>query len=246
MRLMNFSPSNNLVSVQTYSPYTGNYETDANSQFTFTYNMQPNGAGSPATAYAALVTHANVVPGSQSSHTWSGLTANKPYQWYVVLTTDEGDYSTSPEWNFKTTAGYSGFALIVSPDKNHNGVADDWETRYGIHDVTADDDADGQNNLAEYLAGTNPRDEASAFRIVESRRATDGTFSLTWTAVGGKRYRVQYAEGLTGGGTGEFVGIVRDVETETDASAAGTASTQSFSDVVPAGSARYYRVTIVQ
>ena len=39
MRLMYFSPSNNLVSIKTYSPWTDAFETDANSQFTFSYNM---------------------------------------------------------------------------------------------------------------------------------------------------------------------------------------------------------------
>jgi hypothetical protein len=40
MRLMYFSPSLNRVTVKTYSPYTGNYETDANSQFSFSYDMK--------------------------------------------------------------------------------------------------------------------------------------------------------------------------------------------------------------
>lgn len=40
MRLLYFSPSLNRVTVKTYSPYTGNYETDANSQFSFSYDMR--------------------------------------------------------------------------------------------------------------------------------------------------------------------------------------------------------------
>lgn len=34
MRLFNFSPANNTISVKTYSPHLGTYETDGNSQFT--------------------------------------------------------------------------------------------------------------------------------------------------------------------------------------------------------------------
>jgi hypothetical protein len=234
-----------LVSVKTFSPYTGNYETDANSQFTFSYNMQPNGMGSPGNAYSVLTTFANVTPGSQSTFLWSGLTASKPYAWYVVVTTDEGDYSTSPEWNFKTTAGFSGLAAIVSKDQNHNNIADDWEEKYGIKDASADNDGDGQSNAAEYLAGTNPTDGDSIFRIIESRRGADGTFSLTWLSVGGKRYRIQYAEDLGNGQTGAFVDLMRDAQSETDSSPEGAASKQSFSDVAPPGSVRYYRVTIV-
>jgi len=45
MRLMYFSPSNNTVSLKTYSPHTDTYETDADSQFSFSSTMQPTGAG---------------------------------------------------------------------------------------------------------------------------------------------------------------------------------------------------------
>ncbi len=40
MRIMRFSPSQNRVYVTTYSPWTGNFETDANSQFSFAYDMK--------------------------------------------------------------------------------------------------------------------------------------------------------------------------------------------------------------
>jgi hypothetical protein len=104
MRLMYFSPSNNLVSVKTYSPYTGNYETDANSQFSFPYNMQPNGAGAPGTPWLALGTNTAVSPGSLSSFVWPGLQANKTYEWYVTVTDAAGNRVISAPSRFATTA----------------------------------------------------------------------------------------------------------------------------------------------
>src|SRR4051812_28680372 len=40
MRIMTFHPSSNTISVQTYSPYTGLYMTDAENQFTMTWHAQ--------------------------------------------------------------------------------------------------------------------------------------------------------------------------------------------------------------
>jgi hypothetical protein len=63
MRLMTFSPTNSTVSIKTYSPYLNQYETDADSQTSFSYGMQlPTGPGSPGTAYAAIGTNAGVAP----------------------------------------------------------------------------------------------------------------------------------------------------------------------------------------
>ena len=40
LRLMTFSPSNNTISVETYSPYLDKYNTGEESAFTLTYDMQ--------------------------------------------------------------------------------------------------------------------------------------------------------------------------------------------------------------
>ena len=68
MRLMYFSPSLNRVTVKTYSPYTGNYETDANSEFSFSYDMRQG----------ATVDNSN--SGFSVTGTWStGTTATDKY-----------------------------------------------------------------------------------------------------------------------------------------------------------------------
>lgn len=235
MRLMYFSPSNNLVSVKTYSPYTGNYEVDANSQFSFSYNMQPNGAGSPATAYVALGTNVNVTSGSQSSIVWSGLQASKPYEWYVTVTDELGDYATSSEWTFKTTSGFS-------PDAMPNPLPESWRATYGVSNPDADEDGDGQSNFAEYIAHTNPTDAESALAILDVKADQNGQVTLRWSSVGGVRYRVQYSDELNGA----FTDVARDTASEMDASPDGQASTQTFTDTaVPTNKIRFYRVKVV-
>ncbi|MGZ5527920.1 MAG: autotransporter-associated beta strand repeat-containing protein, partial [Limisphaerales bacterium] len=240
MRLMYFSPSNNLISVKTYSPYTDLFETDANSQFTYTYNMQPNGAGSPETAYVSLGTNSNVVPGAQTSVIWSGLTASKTYEWYVTVTDQNGDYSTSTIFTFLTGVN---FALMQSPnaDLNGNGLPDSWETKYHISDPNADDDGDGQSNYAEYRAGTDPTSSASVLKITSSSCSADGHVTLTWSSVGGVQYRIQVASSPDG----PFTDIVRDISDEVDPAPAGQPSTQTYTDGTSSpNSIRFYRIEV--
>jgi endonuclease/exonuclease/phosphatase family metal-dependent hydrolase len=124
-----------------------------------------------------------------------------------------------------------------------------WMIFYQITDSTGDEDGDGQNNQAEYLANTNPTNSASVFKILSGTRQATGQFDLTWASVGGKRYRIQYLDGdETGGVTGEFIEVIRDIASETDASSNGISSTQTFTD--PASNAltngsRFYRIKIV-
>ncbi len=235
MRLMYFSPSNNLVSVKTYSPWTGSFETDANSQFSFSYNMQPNGAGVAGTSYAALKTTTNVVQGAQTSFLWSGLTASRTYEWYVTVTDANGDYATSAEWKFNTT---SGFARPENPSDSFAA----WSATYGVTDPNADTDGDGQNNFAEFVAKTNPTDATSTLRVLNVKCSGDGQATLTWSSVGGVRYRIQYA-GVIGG---EFTDIVRDEAVERDSNPSDTTTMQSFTaPLAPTNSALYYRIKVV-
>jgi hypothetical protein len=47
LRIMTFCPATNQIKVKTYSPYVNRYETDANSQFNLTYDMNPTGQSVP-------------------------------------------------------------------------------------------------------------------------------------------------------------------------------------------------------
>ena len=112
-------------------------------------------------------------------------------------------------------------------------------------------DADGQSNLQEYYAGTNPTNAASVLQITDWLRLTNGRVSLAWPSVGGSRYRVQYRNATTNNGArGTYTDIVRALTNETDLSPYGAVSTQSFTDDftltggAPPGGSRYYRVRI--
>ena len=75
-----------------------------------------------------------------------------------------------------------GTVQITSDDLNSNGIPDSWEQFYfsGLIPGTNDPDADFQTDFEEYVAGTNPNDSGSVFRIPDVH-ATNGQIAVTWT-----------------------------------------------------------------
>ncbi|HKI71304.1 MAG TPA: hypothetical protein VKA81_02930 [Verrucomicrobiae bacterium] len=89
---------------------------------------------------------------------------------------------------------------LSAGDADGDGMADDWEVAYFgdlSRDGTGDFDRDGQSDLAEFRAGTNPTENASIFRAftLSSPNPADGLVVL-WSAVPGRTYRVQYKDGI--------------------------------------------------
>ncbi len=328
LRIMDFSPSNNVVSIQTFSPWTGEYETDDDSELYFSYNLQSLTANALPYQELAMTT---VTQGNLASLVWRGLPRNKTFQWYVTVTdaggntvscgpsqfttggntppvasnqtfTIKGDapstlevratdgeldgltfqarsvplhglnsdfdtntgtftylpargYRGSDSFTFQANDGLSSsglgtLSLIVQTptDDDGNGLPDAWEIAYGLSDPYGDADGDGQNNLAEYCANTNPTNAASVLRLSNPGQPIPGQFQLTWSSVGGTRYRVQFLdEAATPGFAGPFTDLLRDISQEMDSSPFGTASTQTYinQNGNPTNGARYYRVKVV-
>jgi hypothetical protein len=102
-------------------------------------------------------------------------------------------------------------------------------------DPMVDTDGDGANNLSEALAGTSPINSASYFHI-KSTAAVGSDIQVVWSTVGGKRYVVQAASGMT--------------NTYTDISSVITVpgtgeSTMSYTDTGAAiGPPKFYRVRL--
>ena len=95
LRLLEFSPSNHVIRVQTFSPWTGKEETDADSQFTLDYNM-----ANPS-AFRMIGSPLNVPASTRVSMPWTNLTADAEYEWHVTVS-DGVDTLTSPLWRFTT------------------------------------------------------------------------------------------------------------------------------------------------
>ena len=142
--------------------------------------------------------------------------------------------------------------VVPARDTNQNHLPDIWEKVHQVSDPLADDDQDGQSNLQEYLAGTDPRDPNSRLRISLLSGSPASGFTLAWPSIGGVRYRVLFGDAPLGTGfPTNLTAIIRSAAEETDMSPYGMTSTLQFFDNFsrtgePSGGARYYRLQVVQ
>jgi PKD repeat protein len=134
----------------------------------------------------------------------------------LSLTWDFGDNTTTntaggASFGHSYTAGTYTVTLIVT---NVDGVStlasnnlinvitafQDWQLQYfnctncAQAAGSADPDGDGQNNLAEFLAGTNPTNNSSALRITSATQESN-SIRVTWTTACGRTNAVQATAG---------------------------------------------------
>jgi hypothetical protein len=92
LRLYEFSPSNNVIRVQTYSPWLDQFETDNDSRFDIPYAM--------SAPFAPLATNVTAAGGT-AAFTWPGLAPGANYEWFVTVS-DGATTVTGPVWRFST------------------------------------------------------------------------------------------------------------------------------------------------
>jgi hypothetical protein len=123
---------------------------------------------------------------------------------------------------------------IGSTDSDGDGMDDEWEVAYFgnlARDGTGDFDGDGQTDLAEFLAGTDPTNTGSILRVVSLTSPAGGATTIYWSSVPGKSYRVQYKNEVDDANWTDLPGTVV---------ASNTASSKE--DPAPSGTHRFYRV----
>ncbi len=124
-------------------------------------------------------------------------------------------------------------ALDVSPA---DGIPDIWALVQGVSVLTpaGDDDGDGQTNVAEAAAGTNPKNATEVLKI-KSITKSGSNVTLIFPAILSKKYEVQGATTLTTTPPTNFVTIGSPFVPGADG---------DYTAVVAAGSAKFFRVLV--
>ena len=155
---------------------------------------------------------ANNAPGNDSGRsllgTILGVTTNgsgfASFNAALPATTAVGKAITATVTRSTTgdTSEFSFPVIVTATDGDNDGMPDAYETANGlnaaVNDAAADKDGDGASNLAEYLAGTDPRNGADFFRA-SSVTKSGNNLILKFRVAAGSNYQIQESTTLAAG-----------------------------------------------
>lgn len=124
LRVLEFSPSTNMVNVKTYSPTLNQFETDADSQFSLAVDLAPS--------FTLVSTNTNVASGSNTALNWPGLLPGTAYEWFVTI--DDGvNITTSSIFDFTTSGALPVTISNIRALNEKERVKVEWNTASEIN-----------------------------------------------------------------------------------------------------------------
>jgi beta-glucanase (GH16 family) len=136
---------------------------------------------------------------------------------------------------------------LLDPNKSQvgDGIPNGWKQQYNLNPfdptvASADPDGDGQSNLQEYLAGTDPTNSASSLHII-SVLPSGIDLLVTWMTGIGRTNALQATAGDASGGYS--ANSFADIFTVTNT--VGTVTNYLDAGAATNAPARYYRVRLV-
>ena len=121
-------------------------------------------------------------------------------------------------------------------DGNTNGAAAFDIGAFEFVQPLVDTDGDGMLDAAEIIAGTDPTDPTSVFRLNVQLLSLENRVALRWLSVTGRTYRIEFEPVL--GPTGAWQTAVTNL--------AGSGALMEWRDTVTGTSSRFYRLGVAK
>tara|TARA_B110000285_G_scaffold148512_2_gene165739 strand:- start:1212 stop:5102 length:3891 start_codon:yes stop_codon:yes gene_type:complete len=187
--------------------------------------------------------------GTQANFDWADVTADSEgivphYEVTVIINSGNPTtyITTQSEYTVSASEGnqVSVSVRAVNPNDNSSkGPTSSQSQSIKLLSSDGDEDSDGISNADEKEAGTNPRDNSSKLKVVDSVVNGSDQFTLSWPSVLGITYGVQSKEELT---------AVSWFHEPTGTGIAGTGSIIAWSDPNPINPVtlmhKFYRVIV--
>lgn len=185
----------------------------------FAANILPGVTNVPSLFVFDRTTGSNSLLATPTAHGWTSFAS-------LPMVSSNGNSVVFQSWNVAGITNdlnrvqdvFASAQDSLVTDSDADGIPDWWMLKYFGHatgqsnDLSrASDDADGDglSNLQEYLAGTDPTNFNSVLTLqVSPVTVASNTMSLTWPAVPGKSYQVQYKNNLNASNWTNYSGNV--------------------------------------
>ena len=183
-----------------------------------------------------------------TTFSWTAGTADVNTTNLLVFVGNDQKGATN-SWVTNTTT------IVVPFDWNSNGMGDDWEWNNFANltnGAAGDNDNDGANNYSEYIAGTDPTNNASYFRVTNIVTSAGQTNHLIRVPTQpGRHYTISYAGGVSNnaawhgfGNTNLGVGTWLETNTVPSSFTFTDDETANTTTSAPTDGRRYYRIKV--